>query len=612
MTISFLEAFNAKDLRLNEMVGSFVPSDEFWEIAGNWNALVVGPRGSGKTTYLRMLSLDAVRSWRHERADSLRSAVGYTGIYVPADITWGAMVESLGGGRLSDECFEAVTTAAFCTNVLQSAAATMSCAVSGEDCHGSISIPGPILESVVVEIAKAWKLDVEIASMGSLETALAFRMLDIHSGALELAAKPGLTLSDVYARLPYATLPFDVALTVGLSIIDRAAKRIDHKWALLLDEFEIAHPSLQRRVLGSLRSANRKLLYKVALAPCGPHTSESLDTLGPPSHKNDYKQTNLWHSEKVSALRFCDQLFHSRVGHHKPLAGKTPTQVFGRTWEGDSDEQGNVARASDRLAKLSQDFLELRSKDQSFAQFLDEKHLDAASPDTSLSLVRKIAPLVAFRNALRGAVLSRKGRKKLLSVYTGWEALASISEGNPRWFIGMVNMIISRTQETDPLPIDRSVQHHAIEQTSEAFSAMLQTAATEQAMGITTTKSVYELLSTIGSYFNRRLVEDDFIEEIPLSFEVSHIDGEIEKALRIAINLGAVVSLSDPDEMGGFRTLEGKRFRLAYLLAPEFRLPLRSTKSVSLSTIVSDATASRRSGRRADAIDARHRQGALF
>lgn len=124
-TMSFLEAFNAKDLRLTEMVCSFVPSEEFWEIAGNWNALVVGPRGSGKTTYLRMLSFDAMRAWQHARADALRSVVGYTGIYVPADIAWGAMVESLGGGRLDSDCFQAVTTAAFCTNVLQAAAATI-------------------------------------------------------------------------------------------------------------------------------------------------------------------------------------------------------------------------------------------------------------------------------------------------------------------------------------------------------------------------------------------------------------------------------------------------------------------------------------------------------
>ncbi|MFM0670473.1 ORC-CDC6 family AAA ATPase [Paraburkholderia sediminicola] len=584
--ISFLEAFNAKDLRLGEMVGSFVPSEEFWEIAGNWNALVVGPRGSGKTTYLRMLAIEAMRGWNHERAASLRAAVGYTGIYVPADIAWGAMVESLGGGRLDEECFQAVTTAAFCTNVLQATAATISAAASAPDGYGALNFDQATIESLVVDIANAWRLDLQIPSLNALETALMFRMLDIHAGSLELAAKKDVAVVDVYARLPFATLPFDVAITAALSFVDRVAERPDHKWALLLDEFEIAHPSLQRLVLGSLRSANKKLLYKVALAPCGPHTAEALDTLAPPSHKNDYRQINLWHSDKLSALRFCEQLFYSRLGSQAQLKGRTPTQVFGSTWDGDADENSRSEKVAEKNERLRHDFGELNAKDRSFASFIEKKGINPLSPDTSQSVVRKVAPIVAFRNAHRGLIGARKGRKKLLDFYTGWEALAAISEGNPRWFIGMLNMVVSRHGDSLQLPIDRSIQYGAVQEASEAFSAMLQTAATEHAMGITTSKSVFELLSTIGAYFNRRLVDEEFIEEIPLSFEVAGVDLETEKALRIAINLGAVVSLSEPDDVGGFRVLQGKRFRLAYLLAPEFKLPLRSTKSVSLSSVL--------------------------
>lgn len=60
--------------------------------------------------------------------------------------------------------------------------------------------------------------------------------------------------------------------------------------------------------------------------------------------------------------------------------------------------------------------------------------------------------------------------------------------------------------------------------------------------------------------------------------------------LRIAINHGALVNIPDSSgETSGFEVLTDKRFRLAYLLSPRFRLPLRATKAIALSTILGQA-----------------------
>lgn len=593
--ITFLEPFNAKEMRESHLQSTFVPTPEFRNLAGNWNSLLVGPRGSGKTTYLRMLNLPALRTWQHLEAESYRNAINYVGIYVPSDIAWGAMVEALGNNRLKPDCYEAAAIAAFCTNVLIAGVEAMEARFSVGESSEPLPYNGAHLsakgyEEAISEIAPAWKLPIKSLSFSGLHEALGLRLMELSSLAAEISADPNHTLQDLYRRIPYASLTYDTALSFALTLLDRRAGDSDRKWALLLDEFEIASPHIHRLVLASFRSANRKLLYKVALAPCGPHTGGSLRTDAIPTKGNDFRSVHLWYRDKSSTLQFCNALFSARFSDNEQLKGKSPVEMLGRSIYGDLDDQtDNADGGSNWASQWSKEFLELQEKDASFRAFLNTKNIDPNQLDSSDSLQRKIAPIVAFRNAHRRieGTVKRKGRKKLLFAYSGWEAVAAITEGNPRWFIGVLNLIVSRIESGGKLPIPQTIQHDQVNTASESFCAMLRTAALEQARGVSSNIPVFSLLETIGHYFNRRVIDDDFIEEIPLSFEVdAKVDDDTENALRVAFNLGAIVCLSDFEETSS--TLKGLRFRLAYLLAPEFKLPLRSTKHIALSSILTE------------------------
>nr|WP_029527813.1 hypothetical protein [Polaromonas glacialis] len=197
---------------------------------------------------------------------------------------------------------------------------------------------------------------------------------------------------------------------------------------------------------------------------------------------------------------------------------------------------------------------------------------------------------MAFRNAYKGKVEGEKrGRKPYTSAYSGWAAICAMSEGNPRWLIGIINAIMSNlSREKLILPISVVVQQGQLTGLSQAFAEILRAAATGQLRGMGTTAPVYETLEKIGQYFHNRLVRDQFVEDPPMSFVVDNaVDQNTENALRIAVNHGALVCYETPDSLGGYASLKGKRFRLAYLLAPEFKLPLRKSKAVDLSTVLS-------------------------
>jgi hypothetical protein len=600
-TPSFLSAFNAKAMSYEQVASSFVSSTKFSHLAGQWNSLLVGPRGSGKTTLLRMLSLEGMRAWPGDEANQFRKELNYTGIYVPADIAWGEMIAAL-GRTMSGPGFDLIAEAAFVTNVMIATISAMQVRVqppiSEIDRHHyrSVQLSQKTLESVTKEIASLWKLELRSASLLSLQNALAERLLHIGQQTTLLGRRREVADSEIVECMPYVGLPMIQCVNQAISSFDRAVGQNDAVWALLFDEFEVAPNHLQKMVLTALRAGTTKLLFKVALAPCGPHTLISLATPTPPTAKDDFRQVELWYPDKSEAESFCARVFASRAQREPNFAKLRPEQVFGKSAYAIVDEDGHASGSASYVHRSDQwakEFAALKAKDASFAQFLFRKgisvdDLDASDYAPSGTLIRKISPIVAFRNAYRGSADGKKrGRKAFNSAYSGWSAIAAMSEGNPRWLIGLLTGIFAEVGDARSLPIGIPVQQRHANDTGWTFANVLRTAAIRQFDQIQTSMPIFELLSKIGSYFYDRLVVDEFQEDPPLSFIVdSEVDDDTENCLRIALNHGAIVCYQPADDIGGFGSLKGKRFRLSYLLSPCFKLPVRKSKPISLSKIL--------------------------
>ena len=119
---SFFDTFNARFLDAEQVAATFVPSLHFEQLSGHYHALLIGPRGSGKTTLLKMLQPRALSAWNHPQSRAYRARIDYTGVFIPADVSWGAQLESLGYGVLSAANHRTLSIAAFTTHVLGSLA----------------------------------------------------------------------------------------------------------------------------------------------------------------------------------------------------------------------------------------------------------------------------------------------------------------------------------------------------------------------------------------------------------------------------------------------------------------------------------------------------------
>jgi len=599
---SFLKAFNAKEMPDSSVARTFVTSEKFSQLAGAWNALILGPRGSGKTTLLKMLRLPALRMWDGEDANHYRSEIDFTGIFVPADIAWSEMAEALGRRRLPPELQESVVQCVFCVNVLLALVEAFDARINPTE--GAVAekyrcITGydvAKLSEALRTICDQWKLQPRILSLHGIKAALQSRLLQIQAEISRLTRKAIPTEEEVNAALPFLHLHVTIAVEVAVEQFDAAINDPEGKWALLFDEFEIAPVEMQSLVFRRFRSAGKKVFYKVGLAPCTAHTMGSLAAVSEATPRNDYRQIELWYPDKKSAFKFSTRLFNTIFGQDGQI---NALDTFGANYfvVDDDDSLKSESHPYGKGDHWKQVFESLRKKDESFRRFLKNKKIDPSNletaPDTLTgNTIRKIAPLVAFRDAFRregGPDVPQRGRKKLNFAYSGWEAISAICEGNPRWLIGVISMMFAADQQRSSV-VKPSTQVDKIREATDSFSAMLSMVPLAS-RGIKTNEPIDKLLRQIGEYFFARVVQDEFVEEPPLSFRVdTKVSSDVQAAIRIAINHGALINIPDSNnESLDFDELVGKRFRLAYLLAPRFKLPLRSTKEASLSTILTHA-----------------------
>jgi energy-coupling factor transporter ATP-binding protein EcfA2 len=606
--LTFLEPFNAKAMSYAEVARTFVPSTKFTLLAGAWNSVLVGPRGGGKTTLFKMLSGEGQDAWTGPIAELYKKTVAYTGIYVPSDIAWGTMLESLIEAGQDENVGILFSEAAFVTHVLLAVATGMDRHVtlnpvqrSEAGAEAAKSTPTQAdLERVISTIATLWQVHPVSLSPASLVDTLRERLLDIKRAA-RLRTK--LKVIGIPTEKYLGTDMLEAA-SQALQVFDTAYQRPDHRWCLLLDEFEVAPMHLQKTVLAAMRAGGaQKLLLKVALAPCGPDLLYEQQSSSPPSQINDVQQVELWYADKAEASEFCQHVFMSRSSSYPALVGKVPSEIFGTSAyavvdDGDEAEQiGLFTLGVRNKMQVTGQFRSLAEKDPTFVEFLRRKQIDLSQELGMLpsnahgNTLRKIAPLVAFRNAYKGKGFGRKrGVKPFNTAYSGWESIAAISEGNPRWLIGLITRIMSNSDQTH-FPVPTPQQTAAVQWNCQRYAEMLQSVANEQFGSIKTSTPIYDVLSKIGTYFHNRLVTTTFVEDPPMSFIVDErVSDDVEHALRIAVNHGAIVCFEAAADVGGFRTLRGRRFRLTYLLAPVFKLPMRKSKSVSLSAILEAKT----------------------
>lgn len=582
------ESFNARNQPAKRVADTFVPSVHYDQVCGSHHNLLIGPRGSGKTTLLKMLQPSGLGALKGPDAVTYRQRVNFTGVFVATDRSWyPTLTINHADPETAERDRQILGRAAVTTHVLRAIVRAIRERTETVNGFRSVSVTAEQSAEFVAELREPWHIEPKLNSLIALERALNNRLSFIGELVLSGHDRPVAELDHQFLSLHFLT-----AASVAFRLFDEITGDPDARWALCFDELELAPPWITQELMASFRSIDEKVLLKIALAP---YTPEGLQkpSNAPATPDDDYREIRLWYPHKQDGYRFCKALLDGLLRDTDRDPVTSAEQLFGTSiFDTDPTEWATDGTAYRTGTKIHNHFVSLSRKDQSFRAYLkankiDLGTLDAVGPTDRAAALRKVASLVIVRDVFMrsddGSSMQGRSRKNP-DPYTGASAIFAMSEGNPRWFIGLVNEMLSAYKGTSRIP--RSVQASAISKASHVFRMKLRLVPTGQFAD--RAESPLAIVDTVGSAISHRALRADFEPEYFGSFIVdSHASEQVQKLIGVALNAGALVYVPDSDSDGVLTSVRGKRFRIAYLLAPHYKLPLLIGKSKSYSFFTS-------------------------
>lgn len=588
------EAFNARFLTVEEIAKSFIPPVQYFRLAETNHSVLFGPRGSGKTTLLKMLQLRALASWGSSEAVGVRRTLGFHAIFVGTDVLWGSQLESKCKDIKNDLTRSQIRRTAFrlhlCIALINAINEARDSAVSQcEDLNRFVFTLSAQQEAELAEaLGAVWLVDLTVSSFLGLRVALRRQLSEL--GIIVERARHGQSLEDALwlAMDPVGTL------VSGIDIVNAHIGQEDRRWGVLCDELEIAPEMIRRELFQVLRSSHQNVIFKFSLFP---HTAEVAEETGVagPSANNDFDPLTLSYPYRRSAFEFCEKLLQGMIQAACEKDVSDPVQVLGDGW---FDGSGFGAGTRDRSAPyrppqgaIYRRALKLRHSDKTFSAWLARRKFDLKKvdelPEDIKAQFRKAVPFIITRSEYIGPNRSLKS-KKSLSLYAGAYSLFSISEGNPRVFINLMRPLVREFCETGGT-VRITSQAASIQATIHRYKASLSALPSR---GVGEVRSIVQLVNVIGTFLQVEQIRATFSPEPPSTITIDDkLPPEMLELVGKALNSGALVKM--PQEAGDTgrdpnhtEELKGARLRLAYTLAPEYKLALVSTRPIALSTVL--------------------------
>lgn len=591
-TASVFSAFNARWLEPEDVARSFVPTLNFKSLVKFQHSLLMGPRGCGKTTLLKMLTRRAQRVWQDRLAAEPQFAdyprPDFEAIYIASDIRWSEELAGL-SHTLSEFPIDAER--------LQRALVAISSIIEATRVFEAIAaddIPDPL--ALIKALIKHLELGSTVPSFAEIRLRLRSWVEEIQS---LLISSQMTALKARLDRLPPAFTGIAPSAVIrACTIFDEyAVSASPTKWALCFDELEIAPEWLQSELFSALRSTDQRFLLKLTWSPLLP-----TDLTSRQERQHDYATIRMWHGHVLDAKPFCKE-FSTRFIRDRfdRTTDLSPRDVFGTSpfaqEDGDSD---NVYREGGILWGA---MVRLAAGDPSFRKYLVDHDISPTNPvsdditvrDESL---RKVKPLVLlrdaylnYRNPNRVTARSRKNPQ----LYYGEDAIYAMSEGNPRLLAGLLSDLLDlQTNSNGSL----SPQIKPLEQ-----SRVLSAASQRSLAGIKAYPSrkavpshaLARLVDRMGEFLHSELVVREFNPDPVGTFL---IDPDVSKdtldQITIGLLIGAFVHVRS-QETDIPRSIVGSRIRLSYMLSPYYQLLFRNLRDIRLSVALRTTNSGQRS-----------------
>ena len=557
--------------------------------------LLIGPRGIGKTTLLKMLLPEALDAWHSPDGEMARSRIDYTGVFLQADKIWAGQFNRMSGAfdvatqEGEDEAALSASYAhrrrfgrasfAFMAFAAFAETAAYRCRPDGdESAFRWVRITRAQEEDLVAAIAPAWLAHPATSSFEGLAGQMRSNLSKLGQ-LMNQAGSPrlgGVRLDEILNdRL--LSVDFYTAAIEFIAAFNHVAGDRYEPWVLLVDEFEFLPPAARLQIGEAFQGGDARLSYKVSLAPytgIEPFAGSEL---------NDWHKVALTH-------RSADDFSRRLLTRELASIGRPERVLKGRGFDG--PRKDTFAKSGRNVSDIHR----LEVLDESFRKWLARSlggdPVDALQPDEKrYRMLRKSMPLVRLRLEHRERGVPQDATApptRVSELYAGIKNVYLLTEGNPRWIKALAYELRKRGGSAG---ISEARQAEAISHVARVLYGNLRAVSIQQRSGLEQDEdsdessdgvaerniTPYGMLTELGQYLHAQTHEAPFSVEVAGVFRVERNDPWLDDVLNSLIFLGALVV--EPRVAGA----SYERLRLAHMWAPLFELLMSRGKSRPLS-----------------------------
>ncbi len=650
--ISLYDTNNAKFMTLEQVGETFVSHSTFAKLAKNKHSLILGPRGSGKTTFMKMLTLPALKKWdtREDKFLAIKEGLNFISIYIPADLIWEKETKEISRLIGRYPAFLSKTLSAiFNISILSNFTRTVQDFFQVKNATNDYARAAPIVERMIREWGLSTSLDRDFKSVLA-ELGSWLNLIHKSCSALEYS-----NLKDHEIERPhFYHLDYLKCLEPVCIIFDKTWELSnDSKWALCFDELEIVPEEIVKDLFTELRNPPARFLYKLSTCPIpnltptieyGANQMDEYDVIKMWPKAISNKETYDTQEDSEGYQNFCYKLalfrFKSQLSKKYNYPNEEIDSLRLEDFLGNFDYwnvlQGYISSLDGKKLGVHKNqrhldngptkddfkrnelgwlaFRELAEWDSDFKIYLIDNGINPNDPKPITMKIRtqihrKLKQVVFNRliftyrnnkqpryNIPRGDIQFK--RIKNIPFYHGVKTLINIVDGNPRYLLGVVDELIDELMSpTNGNSIGRKFkaigalrQNEIIAKVSDKFYSKISSIPVKLAVTPAFTKHklynkhlsflVTEIGKTISHQINIAQIKGEPYGSITID-STAQKDPNLVDLIKIGINWGAFILVTD-DEKENYSEVAGKRIRLAYLLAPKFKLPLRLYNSFPL------------------------------
>lgn len=535
-----MATFNSRYLTYKALTEQFVPTQHFKRLMLPSHSILLGARGSGKTTMLKMLQPEAEDLYKEKYPGWDYS---FYGIYIPSDRQWSFVLEELDEAS-NPQSIKNISKGLVNLNILLAFLESLHYVLGRKEVSETDKF------EFCKNLMRFWHINDDIPPM------IEFIRMCLRGEAIKI--QNAINDKDTDYNLPFVCkTPFVDTLSQALDIVEYCFSKYDLRtqWALCFDEMEIAPEWLKEEIINlDLRSRDQRLLFKITSTP---DWRIAINRYRDASENNDIDVIKCWNTEAGAYIEwktFCDSIIKSQI---LDKYGISKEEFFSLL----------SVEKKDRNFFLEH----LPSVDDGFGKFfLRDKDFDAQNIITiSRASMRSkyYQPMVLASRYFHFGKIKGKPVADDYS-YLGEWMLYSMPDGNPRSLMNILKMISYQMESRGKLRMNipalgKMVRDFSRQSFDERFSY-----SPMPAIDINGNKlSFYDILYGIGDYFKNELLGEHYNPDPKTMFTFDN-KSLFKDFIHIGLSVGAIVMINDKLTYSGQRP--NGVYRLSYMLYPLF------------------------------------------